>query len=788
MAGSRLDPYTQILGGKYMLKRIKRSVVLLATTALLAAAFAPIGFLGQAEASSSNTISEVQYVGKSEQLAADYPVVILKNNAPNWASQSQVVRLTLDNGAKWDATGVLTAAAVSGAAIALADAVNPGDIGSSNATGAAVAVTRLNNSTIEVTFRSATGWAKDDELYIPILATVGSTAGEYKVTVSNWGGNLSGGVYTYAIVAGGGTVATVADALQVSRLSNNTGAAITIDETHIGSLSNGANTFKLRLPNGFTWNDTNTTIVGTNGVTVAKGALSNGSRDMQFSIDPTAKINANIRSSAIITPVFNVKRDAKKGDVLVQLIKVAGDVSAQSDLKIAIYKDFGMTVEADDITDYIAGSFEWGTGTETITIKETAPGSFIAGRPFDLELPVGLNFTTPEAITFTDANSPGVFEEQLAREDGAASNKLQIDWQPGTVPGDLLDDDGLRYFEIELSFVASADYCSITTGDKKEVKLKVSHAGVDSVEEHIANVYPPFTVSTTVTDVKLGVQKQPVADITIKETFAGTLIRANNVNTTLRIEGPAIGAFWIAEVGSIEVTDGDLVLDVDASGRANENRAIDVVVKAESSKASTIVIKGVTITTDRTVPEMKFAYRFGDGDVTDPAVNDVYGMVDNNAKQIYTSFARFNGSVDYVNMITPAERDIMTSAQFTIGSATYKMLVDGKWVDKTMDAAAYILNGRTMVPLRFAGEALGATVRWEDESSSAILMQGTLVVRVQPGSRTMLVNGTPIMMDVPAVNKGGRIYLPISQVGLAMNATSSWDAATQTATFTVFPR
>jgi len=54
------------------------------------------------------------------------------------------------------------------------------------------------------------------------------------------------------------------------------------------------------------------------------------------------------------------------------------------------------------------------------------------------------------------------------------------------------------------------------------------------------------------------------------------------------------------------------------------------------------------------------------------------------------------------------------------------------------------------------------------------------------GSTTMLINGAAITMDVaPDIVAPGRTMLPIRWLGQALGATVGWDAETQTVTMYV---
>jgi hypothetical protein len=56
----------------------------------------------------------------------------------------------------------------------------------------------------------------------------------------------------------------------------------------------------------------------------------------------------------------------------------------------------------------------------------------------------------------------------------------------------------------------------------------------------------------------------------------------------------------------------------------------------------------------------------------------------------------------------------------TIGSTT--AIVNGQ--QQTLDVAPFEINSRTLVPLRFIAQALGATVNWDDSSSAVTITSG----------------------------------------------------------------
>lgn len=76
------------------------------------------------------------------------------------------------------------------------------------------------------------------------------------------------------------------------------------------------------------------------------------------------------------------------------------------------------------------------------------------------------------------------------------------------------------------------------------------------------------------------------------------------------------------------------------------------------------------------------------------------------------------------------------------------------------DVAPRIVEGRTLVPVRFIAEALNANVAY-DQDSETVNIQGQANISMKIKSRTALVNGQQIELDVPAEIENGRTMVPL---------------------------
>ncbi len=107
-----------------------------------------------------------------------------------------------------------------------------------------------------------------------------------------------------------------------------------------------------------------------------------------------------------------------------------------------------------------------------------------------------------------------------------------------------------------------------------------------------------------------------------------------------------------------------------------------------------------------------------------------------------------------------------------------------------MEAAPTTKKGRIYLPLRYVAYALNidsANISWDAKSKTAIIKDGSNVIKITEGSNIMYVNNNKVSMDAASYQLNGRIMLPISQVSKAFSSKGvslNWDNKTKTVTIT----
>ena len=120
---------------------------------------------------------------------------------------------------------------------------------------------------------------------------------------------------------------------------------------------------------------------------------------------------------------------------------------------------------------------------------------------------------------------------------------------------------------------------------------------------------------------------------------------------------------------------------------------------------------------------------------------------------------------DMSNVAHPPREHVM---RLVIGQYSYTQ----NGINQVSDAAPFIAEGRTMIPLCMIADAMGADVNWDDSMHTVTITRDTTVA-------TLIINqplpsglGTPIIIN-------DRTFVPLRFVAEALGADIEWDDATQ---------
>lgn len=107
-----------------------------------------------------------------------------------------------------------------------------------------------------------------------------------------------------------------------------------------------------------------------------------------------------------------------------------------------------------------------------------------------------------------------------------------------------------------------------------------------------------------------------------------------------------------------------------------------------------------------------------------------------------------------------------------------QVYVDQHQIEFTIDP--YLEQGRTLVQLRPLFESLGIELEWEGETQTVHGKKGDDQLQLTIGKSVASINGNDVSLDVPARLIDGHTLVPLRFVGEATGATVGWHGDTRT--------
>ena len=564
---------------------------------------------------------------------------------------------------------------------------------------------------------------------------------------------------------------------------------ITINELTPDVLKGGS--IKLKLSGNWKFTkEGNVTFLNEDGVS-AKAELID---DDEIQIDFIDKdFTANMLTDMTISGVtVKTAKKCKAGDVATITVSSMASSKEFSNVKLEVAKmvkeAVTYSVEDKDLPQIWAGAYNDDTNTLKLSIEENTGDILNTSRK--------ATFTFPEGIEVVDIANVA---DLKVNKTGADKFKYEIDQNVVTIwnyakPGE----ESSAKTDLGIKFILNA--APTFSGD-----VNVTLGGqFDDVTLKVATVKAPYTVSAKTSEVLIDYRYVPVNDIVITEAEEGILEDGDTI--ALRVE-----KMDFEDAGKVEVTEGDIDVDVDVNDDldrkylGSDSAVLTIDVKDESTEASTIVISGLELYLDRTLPVGGYALEnvaevkteagkyvipmnilwensTNDKDLYDAVTGDLY-----EGKQIPLGYFKYKAVTvndSYVDVITSArDQDDSTTNKkiiITVGAST--MAVGTETVN--LDAPAYINSENyTMLPVRAISEAFGATVNWDNASRTVTVLSGQRIISMTIGSRTMYINGTPVAMNTTAAIVNDRTFIPVRDLANSLGISAiNWTEASGTVT------
>lgn len=123
---------------------------------------------------------------------------------------------------------------------------------------------------------------------------------------------------------------------------------------------------------------------------------------------------------------------------------------------------------------------------------------------------------------------------------------------------------------------------------------------------------------------------------------------------------------------------------------------------------------------------------------------------------------------------------LLLAATGAAAAAGVSVYVDDRQVAFPDQAPFIDENARTLVPIRFIAEQMGAEVGWDGSINLVTIVKGTAEIKLTIGEKRAQVNGAWKTFDTSATLKNGRTMVPLRFISETLGAEVEWDNDSRT--------
>jgi len=110
-------------------------------------------------------------------------------------------------------------------------------------------------------------------------------------------------------------------------------------------------------------------------------------------------------------------------------------------------------------------------------------------------------------------------------------------------------------------------------------------------------------------------------------------------------------------------------------------------------------------------------------------------------------------------------------------SGAIRVSLNGEYL--RFDQEPVNIDGRVLVPMRIIFESMGADVVWDGSQQKVTAALGEKKIELTIGNKTAFVNGNASNLDVPARIINGRTLVPVRFVSESLNTDVAWEQGTK---------
>lgn len=560
------------------------------------------------------------------------------------------------------------------------------------------------------------------------------------------------------------------------------------------------------LPSGATVTDITSPSIDTN----VPGTY-NGKAKVTFEDESTMEVNIPVKvviNAGIITPIPEVNNS----DIEDENVDWSGKIDLTDNIK-----NLPDTAKVKDITNPAIDTTKPGTYTGKVEITFQDGSKRIVEVPIEVKKAQSETFTpeiNEEKLPYGKEVTPSDIIKNIPDDSNAefvGDNKIdptKSGKQSATIKITFADGSTKEYpVEVEIDKSQAEKYKENPSIEPE----RIPRNGKIDLTDNIKDLPEGSTVVDTTKD-KIDTSELGTNTGTVEVTFPdGTKAEFEVPVEVYKTEAEAFGKpITTKEVvnkgGEIDLTDNVVNLPEDAKVIDTTDPKIDTNELGDYTATAKIVFKDGS----ETEIEIRVVVTDGKIDDTDHSGNDgnISGIITNDTNGSYNGPKdfRFNIKSDgdtpeyktksdensqenkhkaldnLLNGISNLGRRNNTKSNenttkyvFKIGEKSYKTIHGNNVTSHKMDVAPYIKNDRTMMPLRYVAEAIGANVQWDNDTRTAYFEKDGLVAKIQiDGNKIVMSNGKVYEMDAKPDNINDRILVSITNVSKVFNLTNGY--------------
>lgn len=188
-------------------------------------------------------------------------------------------------------------------------------------------------------------------------------------------------------------------------------------------------------------------------------------------------------------------------------------------------------------------------------------------------------------------------------------------------------------------------------------------------------------------------------------------------------------------------------------------------------------IKGTTFVCEETGSKSTLKVLEGKVSLTSKVTGKVITV---NAGEMAVSDATGRMDKSTFNIAQEAKKWDKTIIELVIGQKLMKVNGVQKEIDPGRETAPQIVNGRTLIPIRAVIEAMGGTVDYDAGEQKITLKKDNDTLQMWIGKSNIKLNGTAKIMDTAPIILNGRTMVPVRFVAENFGYSVAWKAVEQT--------